>query len=133
MTNKLLAVIPPLAAATRGTAGAGLLTRAFRYVGPEEAAIIQKTGVVPNVTRLGVPKQVSLTPQEFTSAAQAERALGIGRFDPRGPGVSPTHGVQVDLRGVPLSYGGTGATGPGGIEIQTGTALQMIRVFELGP
>ena len=111
----------------------GPLTRAYRYGGPGEARLIEKTGVVPNITRLGKPKNVSLTPQEFHSASQAEEALGIGRFDPRGSGVTPTHGIEVDLRGAPLSYGGTGATGIGGIEVQTPTAARALRIFELEP
>lgn len=31
----------------------GSLTSAYRYVGPGEAQIIEKTGLVPNTTRLG--------------------------------------------------------------------------------
>jgi hypothetical protein len=113
--------------ATRG----GPLTSAYRYVGPGEARIIEKTGLVPNTTRLGQPKNVSLTPQE--SASQVEEALAVGRFDPRGLGVTPTHGVQVDLRGAPLSYGGTGGDSVGGIEVQTPAAVRALRVFELEP
>lgn len=112
---------------------AGPLISAFRYVGPGEFSIIEKTGLVPNLTRLGQPKNISLTPLEFRSASQAEEVLAIGRFDPRGPGITPTHGVEVDLRGVPLSYGGTGATGAGGIEIQTPAAVRALRIFELEP
>jgi len=114
-------------------ARAGPLSSAYRYVGSGEASIIEKSGLVPNVTRLGQPKNVSLTPLEYRSASQAEEALAIGRFDPRGPGITPTHGVEVDLRGVPLSYGGTGATGVGGIEVQTPAAVRALRIFELEP
>ncbi len=54
-------------AVTRG----GPLTSAYRYVGAGEASIIEKTGLVPNVTRLGQPKNVSLTPLEFRSVPLA--------------------------------------------------------------
>jgi hypothetical protein len=115
--------------ATRG----GALTRAYRYVGPGEARLIEKTGRVPNTTFRGDSKNISLSPQEFWSASQAEEALGIGRLDPRGPGRTPTHGVEVDLQSVPLSYGGTGGTGPAGIEVQTRVSPRIIRIFELEP
>ena len=119
--------------AQSGSVATGSLATAYRYVGAGEASIIEKTWLVPNVTRLGQPKNVSFTPLEFRSASQAEEALKIGRFDPRGPGITPTHGVEVNLRGVPLSYGGTGATGAGGVEVQTPAAVSALRIFELEP
>jgi hypothetical protein len=86
-----------------------------------------------DVTRLGEPKAVSLTTQEFSSASRAEEALGVGRFDPRGAQSVPTHRVEVDLRGVQLRYAGNSATGLGGIELQTLEAVRALSITRLGP
>lgn len=101
-------------------------------MGKAEAETIENTGRVPNVDRLGNPKKVSMTTEEIRSAAQAEERLRVGRLDPRGPQPSPTHGVEIDLEGVPLNYAGNSATG-GAIELRTTVSPKATRVFKLEP
>jgi len=127
-------VIRSLVSRGPGVSGrGGVLHKAFRYVGAEEAALIRATGRVPNFTRAGSQKPVYLSPQEFASASEAEKALGLGRFDPRGPIPGPTHRVTVDLEGVQLSYAGNSATGPAGIELQTLDSPIALEIMELEP
>lgn len=103
----------------------------YRYVGEGEAAKIKNDGgIVPNTTRQGNPKDVSMTYEKFDTVEAAEGALKIGSQDPRGPQASPTHCVTVDMKGAKLSYGGTGDTG-GAVEIRTPEARPALTVEEL--
>lgn len=104
----------------------------YRYVGPGEAAYIEKHGHVPNVDLQGNPKSVSLTTDRYDSAGAAESGLQIGKQDPRGPGASPTHRVEVNARGARFDYAGTSATG-GGIELRTPDQLPATKVEKLAP
>ena len=102
----------------------------YRYVGPQEAAVIMKTGQVPNTDKHGKPKDVSYTTQRYDSAAEAERGLLMGRFDPRGPSRPPTHRVTV-LRNDPhWTYAGNSATN-GPIELRTPDTVRALSVEPL--
>ena len=45
---------------------------AYRYMGSSEAGIVRKSGTIPNVDRLGYPRQVFTTTNLYTTTEQAE-------------------------------------------------------------
>jgi RHS repeat-associated protein len=106
---------------------------AYRYVGEGEAKVAAAGGFVPNTDRAGNLKNVSLTTEQYSSAAKAEEGLAIGRNDPRGAGYpSPTHRIEVDTSHTKFDYVGNSATG-GGIELQTRERVPVVRIDPLDP
>ena len=96
----------------------------YRYVGPREAKIAQKSGWVPTVDANSRPKNVFFTTDFFTSAEEATRAL-----QPPSP---LTHRITADPAGVSWCYGGNVLDGTG-IELTTQEAVRVIRVDTLEP
>ena len=103
---------------------------AYRYVSGVEAQIAEKSGRVPNVDPSGNPRSVFYSPDRYDSAAEAERALRMGRHNPAGPTASPTHRITVGSRRANWGYGGN-VEGGSGIELLTDEALSVLRVEAL--
>ena len=103
----------------------------YRYVGPGEARVIQKTGIVPNVDARGRPRAVFYTVDRYESAREAEQKLLIGRLNPAGPYESPTHRVTIARNDPHWVYAGnSGTAGP--VELMTLDAARALRVDLLG-
>ncbi len=103
----------------------------FRYVTEGEAEIAERTGRVPNVDRLGNPKNVFYSTDRYNSAAEAERALQVGRYNP-GATASPTHVIMASSRAANWSYGGN-VEGGTGVEMATENSLDVLGIWRLGP
>lgn len=109
---------------------AGRLLKAYRVFGAGEAEVVRKTGHIPNVDQFGRPKEVFLSTGRHTSVTEAERALQVGRLDPRGPRPSPKFGAEADLRGVKLERANL-IDGGTDIEVVTYGAPRVREIFEL--
>lgn len=104
----------------------------FRYVSEGEANVAGVSGRVPNVDRLGNPKNVFYSPDRYASAAEAENALQIGRFNPTGATAGPTHVIAASSRGADWAYGGN-VEGGSGVELITENPLDVLGIWRLGP
>ena len=107
-----------------GYANDGPATKAYRYVGPREAALAEKNDFVPNVTRGGRPKPVFLTPDSpITSASQAKTTYNLE--------TTPTHRITVDITKTKLTYGGNVQNGSVAVEVTTNETVPVLRVDPL--
>jgi RHS repeat-associated protein len=102
----------------------------FRYVSEAEAKVAQNSGVIPNVTPAGTPKNVYYSPEMFSSASAAEDAILIGNKNPLGPTQTPTHRITVDSSKAKWNYGGNVESGTG-IELITTEELPVLRIDPL--
>ena len=103
---------------------------AYRYVGNSEAAVIQNSRIIPNIDRLGYPKQVFTSTNLYTSTKEAEVALQIGRMNPTGPTSPPTYRVTYSRNAARYSYAGN-VQGGTGIELVTDQLIPIIRIDRL--
>ncbi len=102
-----------------------------RYVGPDEAAIAQRTGYIPTVDVFGAPKRVFITPEPpLSSITKAEGTYRIGVRDPVSPASSPTHVIIGRAAGAQFDYAGI-VEGAQGVEMTTRSAISVIRVQRL--
>ncbi len=62
----------------------------YRYVSDGEKVAAENSGYIPNTDLAGSPKSVFYSPDEYSSASEAERALQIGSENPGGSTASPT-------------------------------------------
>lgn len=79
---------------------------AYRYVSEGELSVIKKTGTIPNTDRAGNLKDVFVSPGKYDTAADAEKALQIGKQNPFGATESPTHRIEFNTSGIKFRYGG---------------------------
>ncbi len=95
----------------------------YRYVGDEEAALIAKTGYVPNTNARGDPKTVFYSPDaKLTSAPQVQETYNMP--------YKPTHSVGLDTTQVTNTYGGNGQ-GINGIEMATYDEIPAVNISPL--
>lgn len=94
-----------------------------RYVGPVEAAIIERTSMVPNSDVSDNPKLVFYTPEPPVRSASQARAMYQLPF-------TPTHVVELDTSEVHNTYGGN-VEGGSGIELATADEIPAIKLTTL--
>jgi hypothetical protein len=101
--------------ALRAARAGGQRTQGTRYVGEGEAAVIEKTGRVPNTNAAGDAKKVYYTHDKpLNSSAEAQAAYNLP--------TTPTHRVTVDTRSArPGSVGPV--KGGTGTEVTTDRSL----------
>lgn len=105
---------------------------AFRYVSEGEAIFADKNGFIPNTTLSGEAKNVFLSPQKFSSAAEAEQALQIGKSNPTGATASPTHVITGDISKTSFTYAGSVEGSTKGIEMVTQQKVPVVKIEPLG-
>jgi RHS repeat-associated protein len=98
-----------------GAARGGQRTQGTRYIGEGEAAVVEKTGRVPNTSAAGDPKTVFYTHDKpLNSATDAQAAYNLPS--------KPTHRVTVDTRNAKPGSAGN-VEGGNGIELMTDRSL----------
>jgi RHS repeat-associated protein len=96
--------------------------KGYRYVSKEEASIIRgSNGKIPLTDRLGNPKNLFYTNQEFRSSIQAQKNLSLE--------VKPAFRIEFDLQNAKAGYGGLaeplyGQPG-GGVEFILGESKEL--------
>jgi RHS repeat-associated protein len=71
----------------------GTAAKLYRYVGEGEADVIRRTGRIPNVDRLGNPKDVYITDRLYETAGRAKTHLQLPN--------RPVYRIEIDPRNVP--------------------------------
>jgi hypothetical protein len=65
----------------------------YRYVSEEEANLIRRTGMIPDVAPDGTPKMIFLTDRFYETAARAKTHLQLPRL--------PSYRIEIDPSEVP--------------------------------
>jgi len=103
----------------------------YRYVSKFEAKIAKKTGKIPNTLSDNITqKNVFVTPNKYDSAKEAEKALQIGKKDPRGILPTPTHRITGDATGIPFEQAGV-IDGGSSIELITKEKIPVKKIERL--
>lgn len=102
----------------------------FRYVGDAEGRLVMASGMVPNTSKSGEPKEVFFTSFKTDSSSEAERVLKIGRFDPRGVRETPKYRVEAKAPEVEVLRAGC-IESSGALEFCTVKKVKAERVVEL--
>jgi RHS repeat-associated protein len=102
------------------------LATGTRYVGPQEAQLIEDTGLVPNTDVALNPKSVFYTPESpLSSASEAQQAYQLGS--------TPTHVVELDTTNISNTYGGNVDGSPWHTEMITHDQIPVTNISKLNP
>jgi RHS repeat-associated protein len=108
----------------RGVVGVSGVTL-YRYVAGEELEFIVENGFIPNTDAAGGLKQIFLSPDEYTTIADAEKNLLIGSLNPMGTSLSPIARITVELSENELAYAGNVAEGLESLEASVDDAIPL--------
>ena len=103
---------------------------AYRYVGEEEARIAASTGYIPNTNMQGHLKNVFISPNKYTTVAEAEKRLQIGVLNPIGKTASPVYRVTIDITRLDFIYA-ENVEGGRGLELVTNQRIPIIGIDPL--